>query len=257
MSRPSVSTSTSASAHAGGMIYLAHTGHLQFLGLILGFLAWILIMTTSGINEWRTWHVSNVSIISSGQAWVGIWKSCFYSHVLPELENCRTISISDSFVPVEIQVAQVMIGLAMICGLVANVVAALAMRMVYFSVEDRSNMRLLFTLGGLLYLLTGVLCLVPLVWNMTSVMNDNPIAFPPEFHLPSAPDYQYIGSAIGLGLFSSTLILISGLLFLCYCFTVKTPSSGDLLHDPWTRNTLENSVIQGRDNPSYQCEEAS
>lgn len=239
------------------MIYLAHTGHLQFLGLIAGFLAWILIVATSGLNEWRLWRVADVPVITSGVAWVGIWRACFYSQVLPKPENCQMIAISDSFAPVEIPVAQVMMVLAMICGLAANIVAALAMRMVYFSVEDRRNMRLLFTLGGILYLLTSVLCLVPLLWNMNSVLNNNTIDFPPDFHLPPAPAHQQIGSAIGLGLFSSTVILVSGLFFLCYRFTWKTPSSGDPLHRPWTGTTLENGVGYGRDNPAYQREEAS
>ncbi|XP_022614838.1 claudin-34-like [Seriola dumerili] len=243
------------------MIYLAHTAHRQFLGLVAGFLAWIFTMTTVSLNEWRLWHVDDVSVITSGVAWVGIWKACFYSQVLPETENCRSISISDSFVPVEIPVAQVLMVLAVVCGLVGNVSGAVAMRMVYFSLEDRSSIRLVFMLAGTLYLLTGMLSLVPLVWNMSSVLNNSTIDFPPEFHLPVPPVRQQVGSAIGVGILASVLMLISGLLFLSYHYAWNTLKSEaprdtrDPLHGPW--NELTNGVNQGMDNPVFHIEEVS
>uniref|UniRef100_A0A3B5ARX8 Claudin 34 n=1 Tax=Stegastes partitus TaxID=144197 RepID=A0A3B5ARX8_9TELE len=194
--------------------------NVQFTWIVIkitaGFLAWILTMTTIGLNDWRLWEVDDVSVISSGVAWVGIWRACFHSHVLPRMENCWSIGISDTFVPIEISVAQVMMMMAVISGLAGNIIAAVAMRMVYFSVKNRRSIRLAFVAGGLLYLLTATLCLVPLVWNMTSVLNNRTIDFPPEFHLPAAPVSQKVGSAIGVGICSSVLLLISGLVFLCY-----------------------------------------
>lgn len=251
------------------MIYLAHTAHWQFLGLVAGCLAWILIMTTASINEWRLWHVANTSVITSGVAWVGIWKVCFYSHTLPKMENCQSISISDPFAPAEIPVAQVLMVLAVTCGLAGNISAAVAMRMVYFSVEDRRNIRLVFVLVGSLYLLTGMFCLVPLVWNMSSVLNNSTIDFPPEFYLPVAPVRQQLGSAIGVGIFASILMLISGMLFLCYQYVWQKLSSEAprdtrvQLYSPWTEMTLSqkselpNGDKQGRDNPAFHTEEVS
>lgn len=246
------------------MIYLAHTAHCQFLGLTVGFLAWILAMTTAGLNEWRLWYVDDTSVITSGVAWVGIWRACFYSQTLPRLENCHSISISDTFAPPEIPVAQVLMGLAMICGLAGNISAALAVRMVYFSIEDRRNIRLVFVLAGALYLLTGTLSLVPLVWNMNSVLNNSTIDFPPEFNLPAAPVRQRVGSAIGVGIFASIMMLISGLIFLCYQYACRAPKDHrDPPHGPWTVTTLpQKSDLSrgerlGMDNPAFHREEVS
>ncbi|XP_070688870.1 claudin-34 [Pempheris klunzingeri] len=244
------------------MIYLSHTAHWQFLGLIAGILSWILIMTTAGLNEWRLWHVADKSVITSGVAWVGIWKACFYSHALPRLENCQSIGISDPFAPAEIPVAQVLIVLALFCGLAGNISAAVAMRMVYFSVEDRRHIRLVFVLAGTLYVLTATFCLVPLVWNMSSVLNNSTIDFPSEFHLPAAPVRQQVGYAIGVGIFASILMLISGLLFLCYRYAWQAPrDTRDPLHGPWTETTLTqkseltNGDIWGRDNPVFHSKD--
>ncbi|XP_005732499.1 claudin-34 [Pundamilia nyererei] len=243
------------------MLYLTHTAHWQFLGLIVGFLAWILTMTTAGLNEWRLWRVGNASIISSGEAWVGIWRTCFYSHVLPDVENCRSISISDSFLPVEIPVAQVLMMLAAIFGLAGNICAAVAVRMAYFSVEDRRSIRLVFLLAGALYLLTGMSSLVPLAWNMNSVLKNNTIDFPPEFQIPAPPVSQRVGSAIGVGLCASIATLLSGLLFLCYRYAwraVSTAGPGDQLNGPWTVTTLprKSELVNraGMDNAAFHSE---
>ncbi|XP_032382687.1 claudin-34 [Etheostoma spectabile] len=251
------------------MIYLVHTAHWQFLGLMAGVLAWILIMTTTGLDEWRLWHVADESVITSGVAWVGIWRACFYSHVLPRVENCQSIGISDHFAPAEIPVAQVLMVIAVICGLAGNITAAVAVRMVYFSVENRRNIRLVFVLAGTLYVLAGTFSLVPLVWNMSSVLKNSTIGFPPEFHLPAAPARQQIGSAIGVGFFASMLLFISGVLFLCYRYawaalsTEAPRDTRDPLQGPWTETTLvqkselADGTNQARDNPAFHREEIS
>ncbi|XP_060933410.1 claudin-34 [Limanda limanda] len=247
-------------------MYLVHTAHLQFLGLTTGFLGWILTMVTVGLNEWRLWHVDDVSVITSGVAWVGIWKVCFYTHVLPQMEFCRSISMSDSFLPVEIPVAQVLMVLAVILGLAGSISGGVAMRMVYFTVEDRKNIRLVFILTGTLYLFSGSCSLVPLVWNMNSVHINSTIDFPPEYHLPVVPVRQQIGIAIGVGIFSSILMFISGLLFLSYKYARHTlrsqppRSTSNPLRGPWTVTTTaqrSNGVNQGSDNPAFFSEEVS
>uniref|UniRef100_A0A672HYQ8 Claudin 34 n=1 Tax=Salarias fasciatus TaxID=181472 RepID=A0A672HYQ8_SALFA len=223
------------------MLFLARTAHGQFLGLIVGFLGWILILATAGLNEWRLWFVSDVSVINSGVAWVGIWRACFYSHILSDFENCQSFSISDSFLPVEIPVAQVLMMLSGICGLAANVAGGLAMRMAYFSVKDRRYLRLLFLLAAVLYLLTATLSLVPLVWNMTSVLNNSTIAFPPEYYLPSVPKGQAVGSAIAVGIVASIMMLISSLIFFCYRHVWESLSSEIPKVPPNNRITVINA----------------
>ena len=91
------------------------------LGLMVGCGGWILTMVTAGLNEWRVWYVSDVTVVTSGLAWVGIWKACFYSHALPTLEVCRSMGVSEGFVPLEISMGQVLVMLAVAVGLAGNV----------------------------------------------------------------------------------------------------------------------------------------
>uniref|UniRef100_A0A8C6TVY4 Claudin-34 n=1 Tax=Neogobius melanostomus TaxID=47308 RepID=A0A8C6TVY4_9GOBI len=208
------------------MLYITDTAHWQFLALISGFLAWILTLSTAGLNEWRIWLVDNTTVINSGVAWIGVWRACFYSHVLSEIEFCQSLSISESFLPVEIKLAQVLMMLAVIVGLIGNMAGANAMRMAYFSMEDRSKIGFAFLLAGTLYLLAGVSSLLAVAWNMNSVLNNRTIAFPPEYQFPAAPVRQKVGSAIGVGLFASTLMLLSGLLIICIFSILTSTNSG-------------------------------
>lgn len=227
-------------------------------------------MMTAGLNEWRLWHVSDVSVITSGVAWVGIWRACFYSHNLPTTESCLGMGITDKFVPVEISVAQVLIMVAAIGGLGGNIIATYAMRSVLFAVESRVHIRLVFSAAGVLYLLTGACSLVPLLWNMSSVLTNRTIDFPPEYHMPPAPARQEVGSAIVIGFIASLLVIFCGVLFLCYRYPLQVQESmvqpmredKDSLNAslPGTAITLHNrdkSDHHARDNPAFQAEESS
>ncbi|KAM8874018.1 claudin-34 [Spinachia spinachia] len=236
---------------APGMMYLAPGAHWQFLGLVAGLLAWILLMAATGLNEWRLWRVDDVSVVTSGVAWVGIWRACFYSHALPEAETCRAIGLSDPFAPPEVAAAQVLMVVALMCGLLGNVGAAVAMRLVYFSVERRGNVRPAFVLAGTAYLLAGTICSVPLAWNVRSVLKNCSIEFPPEFHLPAAPAGQWVGSAVGVGVTAAVLMLVSGLLFLGHRYARKGPGAGA----PKGAGAPPARDRQGRDNPAFHAQE--
>lgn len=241
------------------MIYLAHTAHWQFLGLIFGLLSWILIMVSTGVNEWRLWYVHDHSVVTSGVAWVGIWRACFYSHTLPKLENCWSIGLTDSYAPLEISLAQVLMVLAVVSGLAGNVCGALAVRMVYFTVLNRRRLRLLFVLAGLLYVLTGALCLVATLWNMSSVLKNNSIAFPAESHLHPAPVKQQVGSGIAVGTAAGSTMLVCGLVFLCYRHvwkSLKVQARPEVTTPP-DKSEIPNGFTPGHHNPAFCSEEAS
>ncbi|KAF7711793.1 claudin-34 [Silurus meridionalis] len=201
------------------MSYLAHTAHWQFFGLVLAVLGLILTVATSGVDDWRVWYVDDVSVITSGTAWVGIWRACFYSTVLDTAEFCRRISLTDSFVPPEIAAAQVLCMAAILVGITANLVAGYAVRRAYFNIDG--HIRRFFWSAGALYFLTATCSLIPVFWNMSSVLKNRTIDFPPEFLLPPAPYKQELGLGIITGTGSSVLLILSGLLFLSYRQTSK------------------------------------
>lgn len=88
------------------MAYLAHSGHAQLAALWLSCVGWTLTAVALGLVQWRVWLVSDRDPVSSGVAWVGVWRACFNSHaaVTPgfRVMHCRSIGLSEAFVPPEV-----------------------------------------------------------------------------------------------------------------------------------------------------------
>lgn len=224
------------------MAYLVRSGHAQLAGLWLGCVGWTLTAVALGLVQWRVWLVSDISVISGGVAWVGVWRVCFSSHALvspgfPSM-HCSFMGLTDAFTPPDVAAAQVLMLLSVGAGLCGNAGGVYAMRNVHFGLRT-SWTRWAFLGAGASCLLAAALSLVPLLWNAVSVATNQTISFPPQFHMPLAPDAQHVGSGIGVGLVGSALMVICGLMFCTYRFPEKRPVGGAL----------------GNDNPTFESHE--
>lgn len=202
------------------MPYLAHTAHAQFVGFWVGAVGWILNIVAIGLVEWRVWEVSDLSIITSGQAWVGIWRVCFYTSVLVSSEYkimyCQRMQLTDTYMPSEIAAAQVLMLLAFILGFFGYSSIIYGLRNIYFGLDKTRSITMAFSFGGGLLLLAGVTSFIPLFWNLSAVVTNQTINFPPNFNMPPAPTDQYVGPGIAVGIFASILVVLSGTVFLSY-----------------------------------------
>lgn len=209
------------------MAYLVHTAHLQFAGLLLGFVSWILTAVSMGLVQWRVWHVADITNITSGVAWVGIWRACFPSRALVSSElqvlYCRSIPFRDPSTPTEVSVAQVLVPVALMLSGGGNACAVYGLRRVYFGMERMKLLRVAFSVAGALSLLSGVCTMLPLAWNMRSVAANYTIDFPPDFHMPPSPVRQDVGAGLSLGMLASILTILSALTFIFYRLPKAVP----------------------------------
>lgn len=251
------------------MTYLAHTAHAQLGALWLAFVGWTLTAVALGLIQWRVWQVSDREVISSGVAWVGIWRACFNSPTLVtpgfRVMHCKYISLTEAFTPPEIMAGQVLMLLSLLVGLCGNAGGVYALRNVYFGMEKNSPIRLAFFTTGALCLLAAMMSLIPLLWNLSSVVTNQTIKFPPEFKMPQAPDSQHVGSGIGVGMVGTVLMIVSGIIFCMYRLPVRSqpriqssPREEVHLDLPVqsvtdSRGALTNS--RGKDNPAFESHE--
>uniref|UniRef100_A0A8C9FUM2 Uncharacterized protein n=1 Tax=Pavo cristatus TaxID=9049 RepID=A0A8C9FUM2_PAVCR len=133
------------------MSSLIGTSHLQLASFALGTIGWILCTVSMGLVEWRVWHVDNTTIISSGIAWVGIWKVCFisYIHVSPGYEEqfCHKFSGYDSSIPGEIYAAQGLLVIAMVMGLLGLTATICALRNIYMGISRKTPITRFFLIS--------------------------------------------------------------------------------------------------------------
>ncbi|TFK10239.1 Claudin-34 [Platysternon megacephalum] len=206
---------------------LAITSHIPLLGFVLSVLGWILCVISIGLIQWRVWHVDNTTIISSGTIWIGIWDVCFTLN--PELANgsslmlCQSFTTQNTFIPSEIFVAQDLLMLATIMEAVAISFTLFALWSVYKKQLKKHYSLVFFLTGGLLNIISSVFILIPVSWNLHSIIKNRSIAFPPPYHLPSTPKSQKVGAAIPVGFISVLLLLLGGFL-LVYDRSLKLAS---------------------------------
>ncbi|XP_068447142.1 claudin-34-like [Clinocottus analis] len=225
------------------MKYLAHSGHAQLGALGVSCVGWMLTGVALGLIQWRVWLVSDRDAISSGVAWVGVWRACFnsHTHVTPgfQVMHCKPIGLTEAFTPPEIVAGQVLMLLSLLAGLSGNAGAVYSLRNVYFGVQRSSSVRAAFVSTGALCLLAAATSLVPLMWNLSSVATNQTIKFPPEFRMPSAPESQYAGWGIRLGTLGAVLMAVSGVIFCTYRLPARSPVTDG----------------EGADNPAFESHE--
>lgn len=235
------------------MTYLAHTAHAQLGALWLACVGWTLSAVALGLIQWRVWQVSDTEVITSGIAWVGIWRACFISHTVVSsgyrIMHCQYISLTEAFTPPEIAAAQVLMVMSLVVGLCGNVGGVYALRNVYFGITNTFITRLAFIISGGLCLSAAGMSLVPLLWNLRSVVTNQTINFPPEFQMPKEPVSQYVGCGIGVGMVAAVLMIVSGIIFCTYRIPESSQTS--------SRLSLKENVFQQKPLPSLMTSSAA
>uniref|UniRef100_A0A8D2KUG0 Uncharacterized protein n=1 Tax=Varanus komodoensis TaxID=61221 RepID=A0A8D2KUG0_VARKO len=191
---------------------LGHVTCLQFCGLFLAILGWIMCVTSTAVEQWRVWHVHNVTGISSGIVWIGIWKVCFMKDATEKNKYfyCEEFTDEHKTLPKEIFIAQDLMALASIVNALAISFMSFALWNVFKTTKQKEALITFFTIGGILNLAAGVIVSIPISWNLHSVLAKEEIEFPEFFQLPRAPKDQYVGTAIYIGFGAVALQLVSG-----------------------------------------------
>ncbi|XP_072440438.1 claudin-34-like [Chiloscyllium punctatum] len=225
---------------------------LQLVGLVLGTVGWIGSAIATGLIQWRVWRVSSPEI-TSGVAWVGIWRVCLYSRPLatPPFQgmSCRRLGALDSFVPSEIGVGQGMMLAAVVLGALGKVATVYGLWDAYIGEGCQSRRAgLAFTVGGGFHLLASLCVLVPAAWNLNSVLSNRTIAFPPHYHLPPSARSQEPGAALYVAFFSSALLSLTAAFLLSYRTSAwpSSPRVHPLADDFSDCSSLVSRVTPGR-----------
>ncbi|KAG8450547.1 hypothetical protein GDO86_002990 [Hymenochirus boettgeri] len=209
------------------MPYLAHSANLQLAGFAFATVGWILGSISTGLVQWRVWHVSNTTVITSGIAWIGIWRTCFFSNILvssnQEVMYCQGFSVQDSFVPQEIFVAQGLMIIAIILAGTGKAFCVFGLKNVYQSTSNVTVIPQWFIASGVLNVLSSVCITISVSWNVHSVISNFSISFPSSYEMPSSPEKQEAGAGIAVGFVSAILLFVSGMFF----FSYKLPFSVD------------------------------
>ncbi|XP_073416659.1 claudin-4-like [Dendrobates tinctorius] len=185
---------------------MASTG-LQFLGMALSLIGWVASIITCALPMWKVTAFIGNNIVVAQVIWEGLWMNC-----IVQSTGQMQCKVYDSMLalPKDLQAAR---ALTVICILLA--VLAILMGVVGAKcttcVEDENTKARISMVAGVVFLVAGVLVLIPVCWSANSIIRD--------FYNPLVVEAQKreLGAALYIGWAAAALMLLGGGLLSCSC----------------------------------------
>ncbi|KAM8976243.1 claudin-14 [Pelodytes ibericus] len=195
---------------------------VQLLGFSVALLGFIgTIVATVLPHWWRTAHVGT-NIITAVAYMKGLWMECVWHST--GIYQCQ-VHQSQLALPRDLQVARAMMVSSCVLSILSCVVSVCGMKCTQCA-KGSSTKKLIAVLGGSLFVLAGVLCLVPVAWTTNDVVQ--------AFYNPALPfgmKYE-IGQALYIGFISGGLTIIGGVIFI-FSSRQDTTEQVPYIHHPY------------------------
>ncbi|KAM9321595.1 claudin-14 [Gastrophryne carolinensis] len=174
---------------------------MGFFTSLIGFIG--TIIATVLPHWWRTAHVGT-NIITAVAYMKGLWMECVWHST--GIYQCQ-VHQSLLALPRDLQIARGMMVTSCVLSVLASAVSVFGMKCTRCAKESSAK-RMITVLGGVIFLLAGFTCLVPVTWSTNNVVNDfyNPV-------LPYGMKFE-IGQALYVGFISGGLSFIGGIMLL-------------------------------------------
>lgn len=180
---------------------------IQILGAALGILGWIGAIIVCAIPMWKVTAFIGSNIVTSQTSWEGIWMSCV--HQSTGQMQCK---VYDSMLALssDIQAARALTIISIVVGVLA-ILLSVAGGQCTNCVEDPASKTKVGIAAGVMFIIAGVLCLIPVCWTAHTIIQNfyNPL-------LVSAQKRE-LGAALYIGWGAGALMLIGGGLLCCNC----------------------------------------
>ncbi|XP_025050232.1 claudin-2 isoform X1 [Alligator sinensis] len=180
---------------------------LQLMGYTLALLGTIGTLTATLMPNWKNSSYIGSSIVTAVGFTRGLWMECAIQST--GITQCDIYnSLLD--LPSDLRAAQAMMATSAAVSTLACIISVVGMRCTIFAQGSPAKDRVA-VIGGVIFVLGGLLCFIPVVWNIHVVLRD--------FYNPMIPDsmkYE-IGEALYLGIMSALVSLIGGFILCASC----------------------------------------
>ncbi|XP_006897512.1 PREDICTED: claudin-6 [Elephantulus edwardii] len=193
---------------------MASTG-LQILGLVLTLLGWVNALVSCVLPTWKVTAFIGDNIMLAQDTWEGLWMSCVVQNT-GQME-CK---VYDSLLglPQDLQAARALCVITLLVTLLGLLVCIAGINYTT-CVEDKDLKARLVLTSGIIFIISGVLALIPTCWTANSIIRD--------FYDPLVAESrkQELGSSLFLGWAASILFLLGGGLLCCTCPSGRSRST--------------------------------
>ncbi|KAM9451743.1 claudin-4-like [Clarias gariepinus] len=180
---------------------------LQILGLVLALIGYVGTIVICGLPAWKMSAFIGANIVTFQVYWEGLWMDC-----VVQTTGQMQCKVYDSLLilPVHLQAARAMIIVALIVGILGIIVTIIGGKCTGF-VEDVSAKARITIVSGIIFLIAGLLVLIPVCWTANDVIRD--------FYNPALTDAQRreLGPCLYIGAGCAVLLIAGGAILCSSC----------------------------------------
>ncbi|XP_030631999.1 claudin-4-like [Chanos chanos] len=179
----------------------------QMLGFVLAIVGFLGTIIICGLPQWKVSAFVGANIVTAQIIWEGLWMNC-----VVQSTGQMQCKIYDSLLalPQDLQAARALVVIAIVVAVFAVIVGIAGGKCTNF-IEGEERKAKVAIAAGILFIIAGVLCLVPVCWSANTIIR--------EFYNPLVPTGQRreLGAALYIGWGSAALLLLGGGLLCSSC----------------------------------------
>ncbi|XP_059931287.1 claudin-4-like [Gadus macrocephalus] len=180
---------------------------LQILGIALGLIGVIGAIVTCAIPMWRVTAFIGQNIVTAQTTNEGIWMTC-----VVQSTGQMQCKVYDSMLALssDLQAARALMIISILVGVMA-ILLAVAGGKCTNCVEDEGAKSKIAIAAGVMFIIAGIMCLVPVCWTASTVVRNfyNPLVL--------GSQKKELGAALFIGWGASALLLVGGALLCANC----------------------------------------
>ncbi|XP_054857386.1 claudin-4 [Eublepharis macularius] len=180
---------------------------IQVLGITLSVIGWLGTILCCGLPMWRVTAFIGNNIVVAQIIWDGLWMSC-----VVQSTGQMQCKVYESMLALaqDMQAARALVIIAIVLAVVGIFFAIIGGKCTN-CVEDESTKAKIVIFSGIIFILSGIMLLIPLCWTANTIIRD--------FYNPMVTESQKreLGASLYIGWASCGLLLLGGTLLCCNC----------------------------------------
>ncbi|KAG1934683.1 claudin-6 [Pimephales promelas] len=200
---------------------------LELIGMISSVLGWLLAIVACALPMWRVTAFIGSNIVTAQIIWDGLWMSC-----VVQSTGQMQCKVYDSMLALsqDLQAARALTVISILLTVLAVLVSIGGAKCTN-CIEDESSKAKVMIFGGVIFIVAGLMQLIPVSWSANSIIRD--------FYNPLLPDAQRreLGAALYIGWAASALLIMGGSLLCCSCPPQDKKYSQTRMPYPASRST--------------------
>nr|XP_005992296.1 PREDICTED: claudin-4-like [Latimeria chalumnae] len=180
---------------------------LQILGIALAVIGWLGTALSCALPMWRVTAFIGNNIVVAQIIWEGLWMNC-----IVQSTGQMQCKVYDSLLalPQDLQAARALIVIAVVVGILGVFISIIGGKCTN-CVEEEGTKAKIMIVSGIIFILGGVLTLIPVSWSANNVIRD--------FYNPLVTEAQKreLGASLYIGWAAAALLILGGALLCCNC----------------------------------------